>query len=181
MSTGVPFVSAEMTLETESALTSTVLRSVFSCFPSGVVAMCALTQGDDRVPSPHGMVASSFTSVSIDPPLVSVYIAAGSSTWNQLRQVERIGVSVLGADHSVLGRQMSVKGVDRFAGIEWRTRPNGAIFVDGAAATMECSIESEIEVGDHTLVVLRLHDVDTDMSVKPIVFHHSRFKRLDDC
>lgn len=167
-----------MTLETEAALTSTVLRSVFSCFPSGVVSLCALTRDERGTPAPHGMVASSFTSVSIDPPLVSVYIAEGSSTWAQLRQVERIGVSVLGAAHSVLGRQMSVRGVDRFAGIDWRTRPNGAIYLDGAAATFECSVEMELEVGDHTLAVLRIHDVDTDMSVEPLVFHQSKFKQL---
>lgn len=173
-------MSAEITLERESALTSTVLRTAFSCFPSGVVSMCALIPGDDGRPSPHGMVASSFTSVSIEPPLVSVCIAAGSTTWARLREVERIGISVLGVEHSVLGRQMSVKGVDRFAGIDWRTQANGAVFLDGAAATLECSIETEIEVGDHTLVVLRLHEVDIDLTVRPLVFHHSRFTRLKD-
>jgi flavin reductase (DIM6/NTAB) family NADH-FMN oxidoreductase RutF len=172
-------VSAELVLE-GPALSSAELRSVFSCFPSGVVALCATVRNSDGTIAPEGMVASSFTSVSIDPPLVSVYIVTGSSTWEKLRRSERIGVSMLGTDHSVVGRQMSVKGVDRFAGLEWHTRPGGASFLDGAAAMLECSVENEIEVGDHTLVVLRLHTVESDMTVKPLVFHHSRFTRLTD-
>lgn len=169
---------AEVIQAPQVTLDAASLRSVFSCFPSGVVAMCATDP--DGVPGaqPHGMICSSFTSVSIDPPLVSVYILEGSSTWAHLRRAERIGISVLSEEHSVAARQLAVKVPDRFAGLEWRLTPSGAILLDDAAATFECSVELEQVVGDHTLVVLRVHDVKEARDISPLVFHHSRFKKI---
>src|SRR3546814_15819531 len=66
------------------------LRAAFGCFPSGITAVCALIDG-----KPVGMAASSFTSVSLDPPLVSVCVPNRSTPWRQLRSVLRMGVSVL--------------------------------------------------------------------------------------
>lgn len=154
------------------------LRSVFACFPTGVVALCSAEPTPDGLLKAHGMIVSSFTSVSIEPPLVSVYILENSTTWAELRKAGGIGVSVLSEEHSVLARQMAVKVADRFAGIDWRVRPSGAILLDGSAATFECSVELEQAVGDHILVVLRVHDIQEDRTIAPLVFHHSKFTRL---
>ena len=72
-------------------LTAAHLRASFACFPSGVAAVCALIDGE-----PVGMVMSSFTSVSLDPPLVSVCVDLNSSTWPRLRSAPWLGVSILG-------------------------------------------------------------------------------------
>src|SRR5918997_4998820 len=66
------------------------LRRAYGCFPSGVTAICTLVDG-----APDGMAASSFTSVSLDPPLVSVCVQNTSTTWPRLRHLPRLGVSVL--------------------------------------------------------------------------------------
>jgi len=150
------------------------LRRVFGAFPTGVTAIAALV--DD---APVGLAASSFTSVSLDPPLVSVCIAHTSSTWPVLRRAGRLGVSVLGAHQEHLGRQLSAHG-DRFAGTSWRATRAGEIVLDGACAWLDCSIEREIPAGDHDIILLRVHDLDADGSIPPLIFHGSAFHRLGD-
>ncbi|UWP87174.1 flavin reductase family protein [Dactylosporangium fulvum] len=156
-----------------AVLHPTELRRVFGAFPTGVTAIAAFVDG-----TPAGLAASSFTSVSLDPPLVSVCVAKTSTTWPVLRRAGRLGVSVLGAHQEHLGRQLSARGGDRFAGATWRASNNGEILLDGACAWLDCSIESEIPAGDHDIVLLRVHDLDADRAVAPLVFHQSTFGRL---
>jgi flavin reductase (DIM6/NTAB) family NADH-FMN oxidoreductase RutF len=150
-----------------------LLRRVFGAFPSGVTAIAAVVDG-----VPVGLAASSFTSVSLEPPLVSVCVAHSSTTWPVLRAASRFGVSVLAADQSVAGRQLSARGGDRFADLAWRRTDDGAVLLEGASAWLECSIEAEHRAGDHDIVVLRVHDLDADHDVSPLVFHASEFHRL---
>lgn len=152
-----------------------VLRRAFSCFPSGVTAVCAFIEG-----APVGMTASSFTSVSLDPPLVSVCVAHTSRTWATLRARPRLGVSVLAADHEDACRALAARSGDRFSSVEWDRTANGAVFVHGATAWLECSVENELAAGDHDIVLLRIHDMRADPDIEPLIFHGSRYRRLAD-
>ncbi|MFC5907569.1 flavin reductase family protein [Streptacidiphilus monticola] len=149
------------------------LRHAFGAFPSGVTAVAALTGG-----TPVGLAASSFTSVSLDPPLVSVCVAHGSRTWPLLRDRERLGVSVLGAHQERACRQLAAREGDRFAGLDWTATADGAVLIDGAAAWFDCSVEQVVRAGDHDIVLLRVHEIDADHAVAPLVFHASRFHRI---
>jgi flavin reductase (DIM6/NTAB) family NADH-FMN oxidoreductase RutF len=149
------------------------LRHVFGAFPSGVAAVAALVDG-----VPVGITASSFTSVSLDPPLVSVCIGHSSSTWPRLRTADRLGLSILSDAQERAGRQLAGKGVDRFAELPWRATMDGAVLLDGASGWLETSIDLEVPAGDHDIVVLRVHDLDADHDVSPLVFHASRFRRI---
>jgi flavin reductase (DIM6/NTAB) family NADH-FMN oxidoreductase RutF len=149
------------------------LRRVFGAFPTGVTALAAL---DGQ--APVGMAASSFTSVSLDPPIVSVCVAHSSATWPRIRTAAHLGVSVLGAHQEEACRRLSAKGIDRFAALSWRATADGAVFLDGASAWLECSVEREVVVGDHSVIMLRVHELDADATVPPLVFHASRFWRL---
>jgi flavin reductase (DIM6/NTAB) family NADH-FMN oxidoreductase RutF len=150
------------------------LRQVFGVFPSGVAAVAALVDG-----APLGIAASSFTSVSLDPPLVSVCVAHSSTTWPALSGASRLGVSILGADQHQTGRQLAGPREQRFADLSWRATDDGAILLDGAGAWFETSIDQQVRAGDHDIVVLRVHDLDADHDVHPLVFHASQFRRLD--
>ncbi|WP_432824655.1 flavin reductase family protein [Dactylosporangium sp. CA-092794] len=154
-------------------LSPTDLRRVFGAFPTGVTAVAAIVDG-----TPVGLAASSFTSVSLDPPLVSVCIAHTSTTWPVLRRAPRLGVSVLGAHQEHLGRQLAQRTGNRFAGATWRASVAGEILLDGACAWLDCSIYDVFRAGDHDIVVLRVHDLDADHDVPPLVFHRSSFGRL---
>jgi flavin reductase (DIM6/NTAB) family NADH-FMN oxidoreductase RutF len=150
-----------------------MLRRVFGCFPSGVTAVCALVDG-----VPAGMAASAFTPVSLDPPLVSLCVQNSSTTWPRLRGADRLGISVLAESHDVVGRQLSLRTGDRFAGLDVRTTAAGALLVGGAAAWLECTVEAELPAGDHVIALLRIHALDGTPDVAPLVFHGSRFRRL---
>ncbi|MGI5240634.1 flavin reductase family protein [Dactylosporangium sp. CA-139066] len=156
-----------------TALSPADLRRVFGAFPTGVTAVAALVDG-----AAVGLAASSFTSVSLDPPLVSVCIARTSTTWPVLRRARRLGVSVLSADQEHLGRQLSRRGADRFAGATWRASNGGEILLNGACAWLDCTIYDEYPAGDHTIVLLQVQDLDADQATAPLVFHRSSFGRL---
>jgi flavin reductase (DIM6/NTAB) family NADH-FMN oxidoreductase RutF len=149
------------------------LRQVFGCFPSGVVAVCAEVDG-----RPVGMAVSSFTSVSLDPPLVSICVDRGSSTWPTLRLAPRLGLSVLNERHDIACRQLSSKDGDRFAGLPLRHTLERAILIDGATAWLDCSHYAELEAGDHDIALLRIRALSADPTTGPLVFHRSRFHRL---
>ncbi|MFJ3891259.1 flavin reductase family protein [Streptomyces rubrogriseus] len=152
---------------------ASVLRAAFSCFPSGVTAVSSIVDGEAV-----GMAVSAFTTVSLDPPLISVSIQNSSRTWQKLRTAGRIGVSVLSHQHSAHARQLSLKAGDRFTGIPWDVSDSGAMFVQGSPARFECSLYREIEAGDHSIALLEIHYLDADPTSAPLVFHASAFREL---
>ncbi|MDV6284521.1 flavin reductase family protein [Rhodococcus jostii] len=149
------------------------LRKAFGAFPSGVAALCARI---DQVPV--GMAASSFTSVSVDPPLVSVCIQKTSTTWPLLRGRHRLGLSVLSQWHDVACRQLASKEGDRFAGVEWDASAHDSIFIRRSSAWMEVSLYDEVEAGDHTIALLEVHGIDTAPDTPPLIFHASKFRQI---
>jgi flavin reductase (DIM6/NTAB) family NADH-FMN oxidoreductase RutF len=156
-----------------ASLDPQTLRSAFGAYPSGVVAVAAQVRG--RL---TGIAASSFTSVSIDPPLVSFSIAATSNTWPLLREAGHLGVSILADHHDAVCRQLAGPTEQRFTGLPFRSTHDGAVLLEEAVATFDCSIQQEIEAGDHLIVVLALHRVADGGGSSPLVFHRSGFKRL---
>ena len=163
-----------MTVTAELEVDPTTLRRVLAAFPTGVTALAALVDGE-----PVGMAANSFTSVSLDPPLVSVCVATTSSTWPELRRAARIGVSVLSHEQESASRSLAARGIDRFADLSWHATDDGAILLDGATAWFDCSVEREIRAGDHEIVLLNVHGLGTaEPHTPPLVFHGSRYRRL---
>jgi flavin reductase (DIM6/NTAB) family NADH-FMN oxidoreductase RutF len=158
----------------QAAPSAAELRRVFGAFPTGVTAIAALVDG-----APAGIAASSFTSVSMHPPLVSVCVAHSSTTWPRLRTSTRLGVSILGTHQEQVCRQLASRGGDRFAALDWRATPEGAVLVQDACAWLECGVEQLILAGDHDIVLLRVHELDADPAVPPLVFHASGFRRLE--
>jgi flavin reductase (DIM6/NTAB) family NADH-FMN oxidoreductase RutF len=150
-----------------------LLRRAFGCFPSGVTAVCAMV--DDE---PVGMAASSFTSVSVAPPLVSVCFQASSYTWQRLRDRPRLGISVLAQGQDAVCMSLARKHPDRFAEVAWDRSCGGGVFVRGATAWLECSLNAEVPAGDHAVAVLEIHGLRAYPEAAPLVFHGSQFRRL---
>ena len=86
-------------------------------------------------------------------------------------------MSVLAAHHDVACRQLAGPAEHRFAGLSLHTTDEGAVLLTDAVAAFVCSIEREIEAGDHTMVLLELHAVDDHGASAPLLFHRSRFDR----
>ncbi len=154
-------------------LTPLSLREAFGHFPTGVVAIAAEIDGV-RV----GLAASTFMPVSLDPPLVSFCVQNTSETWPKLKGLPMLGISVLGEAHDAAVRTLAAKTGDRFAGLETVSHESGAVFIKGTSVWLESAIEQLVPAGDHTIVVLRVNNLQVDSEVAPIVFHRSVFRRL---
>ncbi|HEY3483304.1 MAG TPA: flavin reductase family protein [Streptomyces sp.] len=159
-------------IDLQSVTSESHLREAFGCFPSGVTAACALVDG-----VPRGMAASSFTSVSLAPPLVSICIQRTSSTWPLLRNQPRLGLSVLAEGQDDACLSLSSRHGDRFRDVEWEPGPDDSVFISGSSAWLECSLHAEVPAGDHVIALLKIHRLRTDQT-PPLVFHGSRFRRL---
>jgi flavin reductase (DIM6/NTAB) family NADH-FMN oxidoreductase RutF len=160
-------------LSTNQDLDPVRLREAFGIFPSGVVAVAAEVEGVLL-----GLAASSFTSVSLDPPLVSFSIANASRTWPDLRRSAHLGVTILADHHGSTARQLAGPVERRFAGLDVALSPDGAVTLVDGLAQFDTTIYREVEAGDHTLVLLRLHAVQQADDSLPLVFHRSAFGRL---
>ncbi|OPX13490.1 flavin reductase family protein [Gordonia sp. i37] len=158
---------------TNQDLDAARLRKAFGIFPTGVVAVAAEVDG-----AVIGLAASSFTSVSLDPPLVSVSIANTSKTWPDLRRADHLGVTVLADHQDVLCRQLAGPVAQRFDGVLLNASEEGAVTLDDGLAQFDCTVYREVEAGDHIIVLLELHGVDHPETGSPLIFHRSGFGRL---
>jgi flavin reductase (DIM6/NTAB) family NADH-FMN oxidoreductase RutF len=158
---------------TNQDLDPTRLREAFGAFPSGVVAVAAEVDG-----ALVGLAASSFTSVSLEPPLVSFSVANTSKTWPDLRRAGHLGVTVLADHHGAVCRQLAGDVAHRFDGLAVTRTDDGAVTLDDGLARFDCTVHREVEAGDHTIVLLRLHRVEHADTSLPLVFHRSGFGTL---
>jgi flavin reductase (DIM6/NTAB) family NADH-FMN oxidoreductase RutF len=149
------------------------LRGAFACFPSGVTGVCALIDGE-----PVGIAASSFVSVSLDPPLVSFCISHDSTTWPVLRRAPRIGISVMSETHDIACRDLAARNGDRFANLKWLAGTSGAVFLADAPLLLECVLDRTVPAGDHDIVLARVERYRAAPEITPLVFHGSGFRRL---
>lgn len=161
-------------LTTNQDLDPSRLREAFGVFPSGVIAVAARV--DDEL---VGLAASSFTSVSLEPALVSFSVANTSKTWPTLRRAAHLGLTVLADHHGEVCRQLAGPIEHRFDGLDISSTEQGATTIDDGLARFDCTIYREVEAGDHTLVLLQLHAVDQSDTSLPLVFHRSAFGRLE--
>jgi flavin reductase (DIM6/NTAB) family NADH-FMN oxidoreductase RutF len=149
------------------------LRHAFGRFPSGVTALCAIVDGHTV-----GMAASAFTGVSLQPPLVAVCLQRTSRTWQELRRAAHIGISVLSSGQDAQCRSLAGPAGERFNGVPWNRTDSGAVVLRDAEAQFDCSLEREIDAGDHTIALLRVHATAVGQAIDPLVFHASTFRRL---
>jgi 3-hydroxy-9,10-secoandrosta-1,3,5(10)-triene-9,17-dione monooxygenase reductase component len=160
-----------------SAIDARRFRSILGHFATGVVAITAI---DPETGRPTGLAANSFTSVSLDPALVSFCVAHTSTTWPRLRKAERHCVNILSAPQRDVCLQFASRGGEKFAGLEWTESPSGEPVIDGALAWLECSVEAEHAAGDHVIVVARVHHLDRHHDGDPLVFYKGSYGSFGD-
>jgi flavin reductase (DIM6/NTAB) family NADH-FMN oxidoreductase RutF len=147
------------------------LRSFYGVMPSGVLALAAMVDG-----TPVGMAVSSFTNVSLDPPLVVVSIRNESTTWPLLSTAGVIGASILAEPQGDCGRRLAAGDSDsRFDSVDYTVTDTGAIVIDDAAAWFEASPGEPIPAGDHQLVLLTLRNISGATDRSPLLFFRSAF------
>lgn len=141
-------------------------RDVLGHLPTGVVAVAALAPSG----APVGMAVGSFTSVSLDPPLVAFYPDKRSSSFPLIREAGRFSVAVLSAEQEAVCRAFAVKGGNKFDSINWRISDHGTPRIEGAVAWLECKIQAVHEAGDHYVVLGQVEDLGIGVPAIPLVF-----------
>ncbi|WP_326806868.1 MULTISPECIES: flavin reductase family protein [unclassified Streptomyces] len=128
------------------------------------------------VPGPAGFTATSFTSVSLEPALVSFYLGLSASTVRAVRAAERFAVHVLGPGNEALAEQFARSRVDRFAGVPWTPGPGGLPLLDAAPLWLTARTTLLREIGDHLLVVGEVEDSGGEGGPTGLVHHEGGFR-----
>ena len=126
---------------------SKLLRRAFGTFATGITVV---TVGGQE---PHGMTANSFTSVSLDPPLLLVCVDRTRDIHDVLRDAPRFALSVLAEDQEAVSRRFAEDTADRFAGTPVIEGPHGLPLVAGAVAHILCGMRETVAAGDHTIFI----------------------------
>ncbi|MFF3909331.1 flavin reductase family protein [Streptomyces sp. NPDC001848] len=154
---------------------SAEFRRVLGNFATGVTVVTA--PAVDGEVAPAGFACQSFSSLSLEPPLVVFMVGRTSSTWPRIARAGVFCVNVLAAHQVELCRAFAVSGGDKFAGVRQEPAPfSGAPRLAGATAWIDCAIHAVHTGGDHLIVVGRVEALGTgDGDDTPLLFHKGRF------
>jgi 3-hydroxy-9,10-secoandrosta-1,3,5(10)-triene-9,17-dione monooxygenase reductase component len=152
---------------------ATDYRRVLGHVPTSVAVVTANARS-----GPVGMTIGSFTSVSLEPPLIAFFVDRCSTTWPRLYEVSYFGVNILGHGQSALCKAFSRRGEDRFLGVGWSMSARGVPLLDEAIVALECTRFKVDLIGDHYQVVGRVETMEVRASDPPLIFLRGGFVDL---
>ncbi len=151
-----------------------LFRETLGHYPTGVVVVTAI----DDTGAPVGMVVGSFTSVSLDPPLVAYLPTRTSGSYARLRTSRHFCVNVLAADQQELCGRFASRAEDKFAGVDWTPAAHGSPVLPGAVGWIECEVTEELDGGDHVIVLGRVLDLAVQRPTLPLLFFQGGYGRF---
>lgn len=144
-------------------------------FCTGVVIATGAPEGQ-----PAGFAAQSFVSLSLDPPLIAICPAKTSSSWPKLRDAGAFAVNMLHAGQVDVSNHFAQSGGDKFKDLAWHPGITGAPILDDALAWIECTLENELEAGDHTIAIGRVQAYErTAEDASPLLFFRGQYGSFD--
>jgi flavin reductase (DIM6/NTAB) family NADH-FMN oxidoreductase RutF len=162
-------------VQPDTGFDSRTFRHVLGHFATGVAVITAA--GPD---GPAAMLVSSFTSVSLEPPLVAFLPDKSSTSWPLIRAAGSFCVNILSAGQQDLCAQFARKGGDKFDGVSWHPAPSGAPVIDGVMAWIDCELTQTFESGDHYIAIGRVLQLEAaDFGTSPLVFFQGGFQPLE--
>jgi flavin reductase (DIM6/NTAB) family NADH-FMN oxidoreductase RutF len=151
------------------------LRDAMGCFATGVTIVTALAEDG----TPVGLTANSFTSVSLDPPLLLVCIANTAGTAPVLRSAGAFGVNVLQTGQQQTSNRFAGKGEDRFVATPWHQGEGGVPLLDGSLVSFECRTHAIHEAGDHFILVGEVTRASFEPRRDPLLYFRGKYRRLN--
>jgi flavin reductase (DIM6/NTAB) family NADH-FMN oxidoreductase RutF len=124
-------------------------RRALGSFPTGVTIVTAFDS--DR--QPWGLTANSFTSISLEPPVISVCIAKTGRVFSTLANASSFAVNILAADQKDLALHFASNVENRFDGTSWQANPDGAPLLPGASVQLDCTVRARIDAEDHEILL----------------------------
>ena len=152
----------------------TTFRRVLGHYPTGVCVITS-TEPDGR---PIGMSIGSFTSASLDPPLVAFFSDRRSATFQSICDTGHFCVNVLGEHQEAFSRRFARPASDKFAGISHRLSGLGLPILEGVVAWMDCRLRTVHEAGDHFIAIGEVVSLAAEHSARPLLFHKGSYGQL---
>lgn len=122
-----------------------------------------------------GFTASSFTSVSLDPPLVLVCVSCNSRSYNHIKNTQSIAIHILGDDQANIAKAFSLPGNDRSKICNWSISSLGNPVLDSYLSVLECTIHNIQEAGDHAIIIGRVDSInEMKHDSGPLVYHQGK-------
>jgi 3-hydroxy-9,10-secoandrosta-1,3,5(10)-triene-9,17-dione monooxygenase reductase component len=155
-------------------------RRVMSHFATGVTIITAW-DADHR---PTGLTASSFTSVSLHPPLILVCVSQKAQSYPAIKAAGRFAVNILSMGQEAVSRRFATTttaaGDEKFAGLDYRPGPLGLPVLTEALAELECAVVHAYPGGDHTIFVAQVESADCrgDAGKEPLLYFRGKYSRL---
>lgn len=150
------------------------LRDALGCFATGVTVVTTL----DEDGQPVGLTANSFTSVSLEPPLLLVCIAKSAGSLAAMEAAENFAVNVLHIGQQPTSNLFAKSGEDRFAATPWSRGHNGAPLLSGALANFECHRHALHDGGDHVILVGEVVRARFEPRRDPLLYFRGKYRRL---
>ncbi|NJS14741.1 MAG: flavin reductase family protein [Sphingopyxis sp.] len=150
------------------------LRDAMGCFATGITIVTAM----DAEGRPIGLTANSFTSVSLDPPLLLVCIANTAGSAPVLREAAHFGVNVLQIGQQPASNRFAGRGEDRFAATAWGPGETGVPLLDGSLVSFECKRHAVHEAGDHFLLIGDVVRAQFEPRRDPLLYFRGKYRRL---
>ncbi|MEZ5676701.1 MAG: flavin reductase [Thalassovita sp.] len=135
------------------------LRNAFGTFMTGVTVVTAL----DHNKAPIGFTANSFTSVSLDPPLVLVCVANSSKNYAALAGADGFAVNILAENQIEISNTFARPSEDRFAHVAWHPGPAGSPVLQGGSAWFDCTMHQTVDAGDHMILIGQVRAFDSSI------------------
>lgn len=166
-------VAAGMALTDSRGVDPHTLRRVCGSFATGVVVV---TSGTAAPVS--GLTVNSFTSVSLDPPLILVCIQHQSSQLPELRRTGAFAVNILAADQEDMGQAFSSYYERRLVQVDTHRGITGVPILSAALAYLECRVDREVQAGDHLIIIGEVLGLAVQREDKPLTFFRSNYHEL---
>jgi 3-hydroxy-9,10-secoandrosta-1,3,5(10)-triene-9,17-dione monooxygenase reductase component len=146
-------------------------RRVLGHYPTGVCVITAVEPYGEAT----GLVVGSFTSVSLDPPLVAFFPDKRSTSWPKIERIGKFCVNILSSEQQALCKIFSSSGGDKFAGVSHRHSANGSPILDDVVAWIDCTLDAVHEAGDHYIVLGHVVALEVETPGKPLLFFQGAY------
>jgi flavin reductase (DIM6/NTAB) family NADH-FMN oxidoreductase RutF len=173
--TDVASPAAERSATHGNSIEPTLFRQLLGCFPTGV-AVITTTAADGR---PAGLTCNSFSSVSLEPPLVLFSLRKASSLVGAFSDADAFAINILSQRQDALSsRFASSKIADKFEGVAWRPGPLGMPIIEDCLASFECSVHARHDAGDHYIFIGEVKHMGGGGADHALVFYKGAYMML---
>lgn len=149
-------------------------RQTAGHFATGVAVLTSVHEDE-----PIGMTVQSFTSVSLEPLLVSLALSRTSATWPRIRASGQVCINILASDQEELSRHFARSAADRFADLSWSVSANGLPVLGSVLAWLDCVIEATQETGDHEVALCAVRDLSVNRAdAEPLLFFRGAYSSI---